>query len=104
MNSLCAIPTLSSLKIFVRSSRRSARTSSLIQSLWVDRCCAFIATCDFAAGMRFSEKDVCGPDFLNRVTKATKAAAPFLEFLTRAVGLPWARGDRAGRREVLLVE
>jgi uncharacterized protein (TIGR02453 family) len=59
---------------------------------------------DFAAGMRFSEEQVCGGDFLNQVTKATKAAAPFLEFLTRAVGLPWASSDRAARREVLLVE
>ena len=59
---------------------------------------------DFAAGMRFSEKDVCGADFLNRVTKATKAAAPFLEFLTRAVGLSWAPGDRAARCEILLIE
>jgi len=59
---------------------------------------------DFAAGMGFSEKEVCGTDFLNRVMKATKAAAPFLEFLTRAVGLPWAPGDRATRREILLIE
>jgi uncharacterized protein (DUF2461 family) len=59
---------------------------------------------DFAAGMRFSEQDVCGADFLNQVTKATKAAAPFLEFLTRAVGLPWAPGDRPARREILTVE
>lgn len=59
---------------------------------------------DFAAGMQFMESEVCGDDFLDRVAKATTVAAPFLEFLTRAVALPWAAGERPARREILRVE
>lgn len=59
---------------------------------------------DFAAGMQLTEDEVCGADFLKRITKATRAAAPFLEFLTRAVGLPWSATDKPARRELMKVK
>jgi hypothetical protein len=37
---------------------------------------------------------------LARVTKSCTAAAPFMEFLTRALGLPWSSGDKAADREL----
>jgi len=58
---------------------------------------------DFVGATYFSEKQVCAPDFLKRVTKVTRAASPFLEFLTRALGLPWHADDRLAPREVLRV-
>jgi hypothetical protein len=57
---------------------------------------------DFIAAGYFSEKEVCAADFLSRVATATRAAAPFLEFLTRALGLPWSVDDRMTPREILL--
>jgi len=59
---------------------------------------------DFISATYFSEKEVCAPDFLDRVTRATRAAAPFLKFLTQALALPWSAADRAAPREVLRVE
>jgi uncharacterized protein (TIGR02453 family) len=56
---------------------------------------------DFIAAVYFSQQEVCGADFLGRVSKATRAAAPFLEFLTRALGLPWSADDRMKPREIL---
>lgn len=56
---------------------------------------------DFIAAAYFSEQVVCAPDFLGRATRATRAAAPFLEFLTRALGLPWSPHDRITPREIL---
>jgi uncharacterized protein (TIGR02453 family) len=44
---------------------------------------------DFIASRRFTEKDACAPDFVERYGDACQEAAPFMEFLTRAVGLPW---------------
>lgn len=44
---------------------------------------------DFVAGKPFTEADACAPDFMDRYTEACRAAAPFAEFLTKAVGLPW---------------
>jgi len=38
---------------------------------------------------KFSEKDVCGPDFLERYTDACRTSAPLVAFLTKALGLPW---------------
>lgn len=38
---------------------------------------------------RFSEKEVCAPDFLDRFVAACRAAAPLMKFLTQAMGLPW---------------
>jgi uncharacterized protein (TIGR02453 family) len=59
---------------------------------------------DFIGATYFTEKQVCSPDFLNQVTKSARAASPFLEFLTRALGLPWSADDRSVPREVLQVE
>lgn len=59
---------------------------------------------DFTAHIMFTEKQVCDAGFLQTVSRATRAAGPFIEFLTRAVGLPWSASDKAARREVLTVE
>lgn len=44
---------------------------------------------DFYSMTSFSEKDVCAPDFIGRYTQACRAAAPLVEFLTKAVEMPW---------------
>ncbi|MCZ6627038.1 MAG: DUF2461 domain-containing protein [SAR324 cluster bacterium] len=44
---------------------------------------------DFLAMTRFSEKEACGGDFLQRFAEVCRTAAPFTRFLTTAVGLPW---------------
>lgn len=59
---------------------------------------------DFIGATYFIESQVCAADFLDRVTKATRAAGPFLEFLTRALSLPWSANDKPMPREVLDVE
>jgi uncharacterized protein (TIGR02453 family) len=56
---------------------------------------------DFIAAVNFTEPEVCGADFLGRISRATRAAGPFLEFLTRALSLPWSADDRMTRREIL---
>ena len=43
----------------------------------------------FAATTRFSEEDACSPDFIDVYANACAVAAPFSEFLTKAVGLDW---------------
>ena len=53
---------------------------------------------DFIGATYFTEAQVCGADFLTRITTATRAAAPFLEFLTRSVGLPWSVNDKPARQ------
>jgi len=55
---------------------------------------------DFISGTNFSEEQVCAPDFMGQVVSACKAAAPFMEFLTRALGLPWASGDKSSVRDL----
>ena len=59
---------------------------------------------DFAAGLTLTQREVCGSGFLDQIIKSTRAAAPFLEFVTRAVQLPWSAGDRAAPREILRME
>jgi uncharacterized protein (TIGR02453 family) len=59
---------------------------------------------DFICWSEFSDKEVCASEFLSDVVGAFRAAAPFMEFLTRAVGLPWAAGERVRVREVLSVQ
>jgi uncharacterized protein (TIGR02453 family) len=59
---------------------------------------------DFIAVTYFTEKQVCASDFLDQVTKASRAAAPFLEILTRAVGLPWSANEKQKPREVLRID
>ena len=56
---------------------------------------------DFTCWSEFSDKDVYSPKFLNDVTAACRAAAPFMEFLTRAVALPWSADERVEVREVI---
>ena len=43
----------------------------------------------FAATVRLTEDDACAPDFIDMYSNACAVAAPFSEFLTRAVGLDW---------------
>jgi uncharacterized protein (TIGR02453 family) len=59
---------------------------------------------DFIGATYFTETQVCAADFLNRVARAARAASPFLEFLTRALCLPWSANERPVTREVLRVE
>jgi hypothetical protein len=56
---------------------------------------------DFTAHIMFTEKQVCSTAFLQTFTRATRAAAPFLEFLTRAVGSPWGANDKPLRKDPL---
>lgn len=44
---------------------------------------------DFYTMIPFSEDEACRPDFLDRFTDICRTAAPLMEFLTRALGLPW---------------
>jgi uncharacterized protein (TIGR02453 family) len=56
---------------------------------------------DFTAHIMFTEKQVCDVAFLQTFTRATRAAAPFIEFLTRAVGLPWSADEKPRREDPL---
>src|SRR5215831_6552921 len=56
---------------------------------------------DFIAAVNFTEQEVCDAEFMRRITMATRTAAPFLEFLTRALHLPWSADDRLTPREIL---
>ena len=44
---------------------------------------------DFVAMTSLTEQDACADDFLDRFVKVCKTSTPFMEFLTKAVGLPW---------------
>ncbi len=44
---------------------------------------------DFVTIAALDEETVCRPDFIDRFTEICRAAAPFMEFLTTVVGLPW---------------
>lgn len=44
---------------------------------------------DFVVSTRFSDAEVCHPDFLDRFAQACRTAAPFMRFLTEALDLPW---------------
>jgi uncharacterized protein (TIGR02453 family) len=59
---------------------------------------------DFITFRSFSDEQVCAPDFLDRITHFVGAVAPFMEFLTRALGLPWSSSERATLREPVNVE
>jgi uncharacterized protein (TIGR02453 family) len=43
----------------------------------------------FLTRTRFSERQACAPDFLDRFAGACRKATPLMEFLTSAVGLRW---------------
>jgi uncharacterized protein (TIGR02453 family) len=57
---------------------------------------------DFTAHIIFTEAEVCSAAFLQTVTRASRAVAPFLEFLTRAVGLPWSANEKPLRADPLV--
>jgi uncharacterized protein (TIGR02453 family) len=59
---------------------------------------------DFICWSEFSDAEVCSATFLNDVISTCRVAAPFMEFLTRAVGLPWAATERVPVREVMSAE
>jgi uncharacterized protein (TIGR02453 family) len=59
---------------------------------------------DFMTVTYFTEKQICAANFLDQVVKATRAAGPFLEFLTRAVGLPWGADEKDKPRELLRID
>ena len=63
-----------------------------------------LARKDFMCVTYFTDDQVCASGFLDQVTKASRAAAPLLEFLTRAIGLPWSVNEKPKPREVLRVE
>jgi uncharacterized protein (TIGR02453 family) len=44
---------------------------------------------DFVTTVRFTEGEACAPDFLDWFTESCRIAAPLMQFLTEAVGLPW---------------
>jgi uncharacterized protein (TIGR02453 family) len=44
---------------------------------------------DFVAWLPFTQTEVCRPDFRAQVAGAYAECAPFMKFLTTAVGLPW---------------
>ena len=44
---------------------------------------------DFIASAALSQRDACAPDFLDRYARLCVAAAPFMEFLTKVLDLPW---------------
>jgi uncharacterized protein (TIGR02453 family) len=44
---------------------------------------------DFIAGTQFTRAEVCSPRFLDLYCEVCAAAAPFMRFLTEAVGLRW---------------
>jgi len=44
---------------------------------------------DIYSMARFSEREVCSPRFLDAYVAACARIAPLLQFLTRALGLPW---------------
>ncbi len=60
---------------------------------------------DFTAFTKFTDQQVCAPDFLDSVTHFGAAVAPLMKFLTSALSLPWSSDDQAPvRREVLTIE
>jgi uncharacterized protein (TIGR02453 family) len=44
---------------------------------------------DFIASATFSEADACAPGFMDRYGEICRRAAPFMSFLTTAMGLSW---------------
>jgi len=44
---------------------------------------------DFYTMTTYTQRDVCSPDFLDSYLDASARSAPLLQFLTKALGLPW---------------
>jgi uncharacterized protein (TIGR02453 family) len=55
---------------------------------------------DFIMWTTLTEDEVCAPDFLKRVVNVCEVAAPFMEFLTRALGLPWSSDEAAKNQQI----
>ena len=63
---------------------RRYRTASRHSSLADD-----LKRTDFTAGHKYSEKEACSSEFLDRFISTCRAASPFTKFLTDALGLPY---------------
>jgi uncharacterized protein (TIGR02453 family) len=59
---------------------------------------------DYITVTYFKDAQVCAVGFLDQVAHAVAATRPFMEFLTRSLGLPWASEDKVSIREVMEVE
>ena len=59
---------------------------------------------DFIMWASFTEAEVCAPDFLKRIETICRVSGPFMEFLTRGLGLPWSKGDRSVVRDIAEVD
>jgi uncharacterized protein (TIGR02453 family) len=59
---------------------------------------------DFITVTNFKDQQICAPDFLASVTNTVEAVAPFMEFLTRALRLPWSSSERALIRDPATVD
>lgn len=44
---------------------------------------------DFTTGTKFSDSEVCAQSFMSRYLEGARAAAPLMQFLTKALQLPW---------------
>ena len=44
---------------------------------------------DYYITAEFSDREVCAPDFMDRYLQDCRSAVPLVEFLTKALGLPW---------------
>lgn len=44
---------------------------------------------DFYTVTSFEEKDVCGPDFMDRYIESCRASAPLVGFIAKSMGLRW---------------
>jgi len=44
---------------------------------------------DFIGGTQFTRKEVCSAEFMDLFSSACASAAPFMKFLTEALGLKW---------------
>jgi uncharacterized protein (TIGR02453 family) len=44
---------------------------------------------DFIASTPFTEAQACAPDFIDHFAEACRTTAPFVQFLTEAIGLAW---------------
>jgi uncharacterized protein (TIGR02453 family) len=44
---------------------------------------------DFVGGTQFTRKEVCSAEFMDLFSNACASSAPFMRFLTEAMGLKW---------------
>ncbi len=44
---------------------------------------------DFVVSTAFDESAACAPDFMDRFSSAYRTGAPYIHFLTEALGQPW---------------